>query len=189
MEPAQQLPTNDSPGMAKVPFVAKFLATGFYSGYVPFASGTAGSLVGILIYLIPGVERGDILSALIVLGFLAGVFASAKVAAAVGNRLTTSAKMTKDLLQGGNHETPDPSIVVIDEIVGMWISLLFLPKSMWVIVAAFVLFRIFDIVKPPPARQLERIPNGWGIMLDDVLAGVYANICCRGILFLFPHLI
>ena len=188
MEPAQQSPASDAPAAIRASFAAKFLATGFYSGYVPVASGTAGTLVGILIYLIPGVERTGILITLIVCGFFAGVFASASVAAAVGHRLSASAKKAKELFQPGAHQTPDPSIVVIDEIVGVWISLLFLPKSVWVIIAAFALFRAFDIWKPPPARQLERIPNGWGIMLDDLVAGVYADVYCHGILLLFPRI-
>ena len=70
----------------------------------------------------------------------------------------------------------DPSIVVIDEIVGMWITLLFLPKSFMISLIAFILFRAHDIVKIPPARQLESLRNGFGIMLDDVVAGAYANL-------------
>ncbi len=76
----------------------------------------------------------------------------------------------------------DPSIVVIDEVVGMWISLLFLPKTLLVATLAFLLFRAHDIVKIPPARQLEAVPNGFGIMLDDVVAGIYANISLRMVL-------
>jgi phosphatidylglycerophosphatase A len=86
------------------------------------------------------------------------------------------------MFQGGAHATADPSIVVIDEIVGVWIALWMLPYSFVVIALAFVAFRAFDIVKPPPARQLERIPNGWGIMLDDVAAGLYANLAVRAVL-------
>ena len=74
----------------------------------------------------------------------------------------------------------------IDEIVGMWISLLFLPKTFFVILLAFIFFRLFDILKPPPARQLEPLPNGWGIMLDDVMAGIYANLAVRLVLLVFP---
>ena len=70
----------------------------------------------------------------------------------------------------------DPQIVVIDEIVGMWVSLLFLPKTVWISILAFIFFRVYDTVKPPPARRCEEFKNGWGIMLDDVAAGVYANL-------------
>jgi phosphatidylglycerophosphatase A len=160
-------------------FLTRLIATGLFSGYIPWASGTFGSIVGVLLYLIPGVERTGILIILIVAGFVAGVITSAKVALVDGHRLTKTAEFAKATFQPGAHDVPDPSIVVIDEIVGMWITLLFLPVSIPTVVVAFFAFRGFDIIKPPPARQLEKIPNGWGIMLDDVVAGIYANIATR----------
>jgi len=160
----------------RLPFFSELVATGFYSGYIPGASGTIGSLVGLLIYLIPGTESLLSMSLMIILGFFTGVFTSAKVAAIRGHELTQSAAFAKEKFQPDKHSTPDPSIVVIDEIVGMWIALLLLPKTIVAVAIAFVAFRIFDIVKPPPAAQLERLPNGWGIMLDDVIAGIYANV-------------
>jgi len=77
---------------------------------------------------------------------------------------------------------------VIDEIVGMWISLLLLPKTVWMVLLSFLFFRAFDIFKPPPARRLERYRHGWGIMLDDVAAAVYANAAARLVLLLFPRI-
>ena len=71
---------------------------------------------------------------------------------------------------------PDPGPVVIDEFVGYLVSVAFLPHSIWIAVAGFFLFRALDIVKPPPARRLERLPGGWGIVLDDVAAGVYCQL-------------
>jgi phosphatidylglycerophosphatase A len=71
-------------------------------------------------------------------------------------------------------ERPDPGHVVIDEVAGQWIALIFSRVNLSHLLAGFLLFRLFDIVKPWPARQLERLPGGWGIMLDDVAAGVYA---------------
>jgi phosphatidylglycerophosphatase A len=147
-----------------IPFIHKFFATGFYSGFSPIVPGTAGSLVGLLIYLIPGVENTYTLGALSIIFFFIGVY--------------TSSSLEKQLGE-------DPSIVVIDEIVGMWISLFFLPKIPVIYIGAFVLFRIFDIIKPSPARQVERYKNGWGIMLDDVFAGIYANIVIQIILLIF----
>ena len=70
----------------------------------------------------------------------------------------------------------DPSIVTIDEVLGIWISLLLLQKSFIIITAAFFLFRAFDIFKPWPARVFDRKQGGWNIMLDDVVAGLYTNI-------------
>lgn len=70
----------------------------------------------------------------------------------------------------------DPGFVVIDEVAGQWITLLFAPVAWKTLLAGFILFRGFDIVKPPPVRQLERLPSGSGIVLDDVAAGVYALV-------------
>jgi phosphatidylglycerophosphatase A len=80
----------------------------------------------------------------------------------------------------------DPGVVVVDEIVGMWVSLLFLPLTPFTALSAFLLFRGMDIVKPYPARQLERLPGGWGIMADDVMAGIYANLLLRLALQVWP---
>jgi phosphatidylglycerophosphatase A len=176
-----------------IPFFTNLVATGLFSGYIPWASGTFGTLVGILIYILPGVEDPAVLSTMIVLGFFVGVWASGRVASIVGHKLTRSAELAKSTFQPGEHEAADPSIVVIDEIVGMWIALLFVPKSAVAIVIAFFAFRAFDILKPPPAQQFERIPSGWGIMLDDVVAGIYANIavqlCLWMIRLYFPFLL
>ncbi|HWD87301.1 MAG TPA: phosphatidylglycerophosphatase A [Mucilaginibacter sp.] len=77
----------------------------------------------------------------------------------------------------------DPAKVVIDEVAGMWISLLFLPVCWQYTLAGLILFRIFDIVKPLYIRKMENLRGGWGIMFDDVLAGVYANILLQTALF------
>jgi len=76
----------------------------------------------------------------------------------------------------------DPSPVVIDEIAGMWLSVLALPRSFWVLLAAFLLFRLFDIAKPFPIRQSEKLSGGLGIMLDDLIAGVYTLAVLWGLL-------
>jgi phosphatidylglycerophosphatase A len=179
--------TNDSahagrsePSPSGIPFFAKFIATGFFSGYSPWASGTVGTLVGLLIYLIPGFESPFVLVPLIMIGFFAGVFSSARVARVVGHQLTQSAERAKAAFQPESHAQADPSIVVIDEIVGMWITLLFHPKTIPVMIIGFFAFRAMDIIKPQPARAMEQIPNGWGIMLDDVVAAVYANLLTWG---------
>ena len=180
-------------GTRSIPFFTKLIATGFFSGYIPWASGTFGTLVGILLYLLPGIENPVVLSIIVVVGFVAGVVTSARVADVVGHKLTKSAELAKETFQPGKHKVPDPSIVVIDEIVGIWITLLFVPKVVVAISIAFVAFRAFDILKPPPTQQLENIPNGWGIMLDDVIAGVYANIAVHISLWIirsyFPFLL
>lgn len=77
----------------------------------------------------------------------------------------------------------DPSEVVIDEVAGQFIALLFAPLSWKYVLVAFILFRVFDIFKPPPVRQLEQLPSGLGIMMDDVAAGLYALIILRVVHF------
>jgi phosphatidylglycerophosphatase A len=76
----------------------------------------------------------------------------------------------------------DPGAAVVDEVVGMWLALLFLPFTPATALAAFLLFRVLDVFKPWPARQFEALPGGWGIMTDDVMAGVYANLLLRAAL-------
>jgi phosphatidylglycerophosphatase A len=151
--------------VGQVPFPARFIATGLFSGYSPVAPGTAGSLVGLAFYLIPGFDSPGVLASASVVIFFTGVLAAAQMERALGD---------------------DPPVVVIDEVVGMWISLLFLPKTVPLACLAFLFFRGFDIVKPPPARWLEQYGNGWGIMLDDVAAAVYANAAVRLMMLLLP---
>lgn len=132
------------------------VATALWSGYFPVAPGTVGSAVGLALFW-PLARLGPLVQAAAVAAlFAAGVVASARVARGVG--------------------LEDPGIVVVDEVLGMWTSLLFLPFTPLTAVAGFVLFRVLDVVKPWPARQLEDLPGGWGIMSDDLMAGIYANL-------------
>ncbi len=134
-------------------FFHYLIATGLGSGYSPLAPGTAGSILAVVIvYLLAPIGLWIFGSALLLL-FLLGVW--------------SGTQLEKD-------HGEDPSLVVIDEIVGMGISLLFLPKSWPLFLVAFLLFRLFDIFKPFPINNLQDIHGGWGIMLDDVLAGIYA---------------
>jgi len=134
--------------------VSRFLATGFGVGYLPLVPGTWGSLLGLLLtwFFVP-VSLWSILIWVLVL--------------IIGAVVSTTAE--KDL---GHDARP----IVIDEIMGMGLALLLAPKRIVYYVIAFVLFRLFDIVKPFPARQAERLPGGWGVMVDDLVAGVYANM-------------
>ena len=150
---------------APVPFFVRLIATGLFSGYSPVVPGTAGTLVGLALYAIPGMESTASLCLATAGLFAIGTWASAKMERVFGE---------------------DPSIVVVDEVVGMWISLILLPKTLRIALLAFFFFRFYDIIKPPPARQAERLRNGWGIMVDDVVAGVYANLTVRVLVLLFP---
>jgi phosphatidylglycerophosphatase A len=138
---------------------AQLLATGFGAGYSPIAPGTAGTLVGLLLFW--PLHNASIL---VQIAATLAMFVLAVVSADI------TAKRTG---------LKDPSLVVVDEIIGMWISLLFLPWTPPVLVAAFVLFRAMDVLKPPPARGFESLPGGWGIVMDDVMAGIYANLIAQ----------
>jgi phosphatidylglycerophosphatase A len=181
---ASDQPGEPGPAPARLTFLTRLIATGLFVGYVPWASGTFGSLLGCAVAFVPAFEHLYVSLPLIVIGFLAGVLTSAKVAAVEGHRLTRTAAATKAIFQHQPHKEPDPSIVVIDEVVGQWISFFLLPLNLTTVAAAFVLFRAFDVLKPPPARQVENVGHGWGIMLDDVVAGIYANIGTRLFLLL-----
>lgn len=139
--------------------VPALIATGFGSGYTPVAPGTAGSAVGLLLWW-PLSSLPPLVQAIaIALVSLVGVFAATHVARAVGLK--------------------DPGIVVVDEVVGMWLSLLALPFTPITAVVGFLLFRALDVWKPFPARRLEMLPDGWGIVADDLMVGLYANVVIR----------
>ena len=141
-----------------------FFATGAYLGYMPIAPGTFGSLPGLLICLgMTGIRLGyAILFALVLTG----------VAMVI-------AQQAKDLI-GGN----DPSCIVIDEIAGMTITLLGIPLTPFSLILGFLVFRALDILKPFPIRYLDQtVPGGAGIVLDDVMAGVYGNLLIRIVLW------
>ena len=78
----------------------------------------------------------------------------------------------------------DPGQVVIDEGVGFLFTVVLLPTGIWTVIIAFFVFRVLDIIKPPPARQLEALPGGWGIVVDDVIAGIYGNLFIRLLYYL-----
>lgn len=161
------VPPNPNEGQA-APAIARFIATAGGAGYSPAVPGTAGSLVGLVIYLLLPMSSPAVLGAVVLVTLFAGTWASSLMERAHGD---------------------DPPIVVIDEVVGMWISLLFLPKNLLLAGMAFIFFRVYDIIKPPPARRAEKLTHGWGIMVDDVVAGVYANLTIRLLATLIPSLI
>jgi phosphatidylglycerophosphatase A len=180
--PPSEVPTNDRRADA-APILSRIVATAFFTGYIPWASGTFGSLAGLLVLLIPGAEQPIAMAMMLFIAIATGVPAAGAVARAEGNRLSRVAAVTKKAFQPGDHGAPDPSIVVIDEVVGMWITLFLVPKTIPAYLLGFLLFRAMDIVKPQPARAVERIPDGWGIMLDDIVAGLYANLALRVLLW------
>lgn len=140
------------------------LAFGFGSGLSPKAPGTVGTIAALPFYLLL-VQFGWIAYTVITLAVLAGgIYLCDRVA----------------------HEMDikDPSGIVLDEFVGVWIALFYLPQSVGWILAGFVLFRVFDIAKPWPVSWLDRhVPGGAGIMLDDVAAGIYALLVIQAAVF------
>ena len=153
--------------------LAVFLATAGYSGYFPIAPGTVGSAVGLLVYGVvrwtqaPGVLTMPALEALLILClFSAGVWAGT----------------TAERYFGGI----DPGPIVLDEVVGMLITLAFIPVGLSGALTGFVLFRIFDVIKPFPARRFEALHGGLGVMADDAMAAISANVSLRLVMALFP---
>jgi phosphatidylglycerophosphatase A len=135
------------------------IATWFGCGYAPKAPGTAGSLAGLLIAIAlgnAGYGRGALLVATAII-LAPGIWSASVVARETGRT--------------------DPQIVVVDEVIGQWITLAGATAFNWrTYLAAFALFRLLDVWKPAPARQLERLPGGWGIVADDVTAGLYGAL-------------
>jgi phosphatidylglycerophosphatase A len=145
---------------------ARLLATGIGSGHAPVAPGTAGSAVGLLMFWpLASLPLAAQLAAGVAV-FVLGALAATRVARGTGKK--------------------DPGLVVVDEVVGMWVTLVGLPFGVVTAAAGFVLFRIMDVAKPWPARDLERLPGGWGIMADDVAAGIYAHLLLRVVLLVWP---
>ena len=147
--------------------LAVFIATAGYTGYFPIAPGTVGSAVGLVVYLLVWWAQSPVVEvALIVALFVAGVWAGT----------------TAERYFGG----VDPGPIVLDEVVGMLITLAFIPVGWSGAIAGFVLFRIFDVIKPFPANRLEALHGGLGVMADDAMAAVYANISLRLLMWWAP---
>lgn len=142
--------------------VAFVFATGFGSGYSPIAPGTAGSAVGLIfVWAMSTLSLAGQIAAILVVTVLAMVAADI-VAKSVGLK--------------------DPGIIVADEIAGMMVTMVALPFTLTSVVLGFVLFRVMDVVKPPPARQFENFKGGVGVVADDLMAGIYAHLVLRGLL-------
>ena len=158
---------NANPSNARLTGLAVWIATAGGVGRAPVAPGTWGSLLGIPlacgIALLPGVWlQAGVLIALAVAGV--------PICALAVKRL------------GGPK---DPSCIVLDEVVGMAATLFLIDTTRPLpLLAGFLLFRLFDILKPSPVRDVEALPHGWGIMADDLVAALYANISLRLVLWL-----
>lgn len=142
-----------------------FLATGFYSGYAPKAPGTAGSLVALLPFLLLQQLSNWLYVVIVLTAILVGIYVCQKA---------------DDLLQ-----THDNKAIVWDEFCGLWITLFMVPQGWHWLLIGFVLFRFFDIIKPFPISWLDKqVSGGLGVMLDDVVAGLFALSCIQLAVFL-----
>ena len=132
-----------------------FVATGAWSGLIPWTPGTFGTIPAWLIafFLIEGSIVGMVIAA--VLSLFVSVWAAGEAETLFGH---------------------DARKIVIDEWAGMFVALIFVPFTITNYLVAFVAFRFFDVVKLPPASQWEKLPRGWGVTMDDIAAGVHANI-------------
>jgi phosphatidylglycerophosphatase A len=142
----------------KIDLFSVIFSSGFFTGFAPAASGTVGSAFALLFYLIPGFINPFVSIPAIIICFFLGIFTSNNMIKRYGD---------------------DPSVVVIDEIIGMWITVSiagFVHFGYPTIIIGFFMFRLFDIVKLYPASYFDRLKNGFGIMMDDVIAGIYGGI-------------
>ncbi len=166
---SDDLMSNTTPGK-EFNIIWKSIVTVGGLGYSPIAPGTAGALGALLpaILILKFSGNPDLwLILMVVLTTILGI---------IGSNIAEK--------EWGK----DPSKIVIDEAAGMWISLLFTGTSWFTIISGFVLFRFFDIFKPLGIRKAESIPGGTGVMVDDILAGVYANLVLQGLLYFVPEL-
>lgn len=149
--------------------LAVFLATAGYAGLFPVAPGTVGAAIGVLLFIpirslaVPAVEIGAAAAL-----YLAGIWAAREAERHYGRT--------------------DPGYIVLDEVAGMLVTLMLVPVSWAGVLVAFLVFRVYDIIKPLGARQCERLHGGFGVMTDDLVAGAYGNLTMRLLIWLLPAL-
>lgn len=143
----------------------KLIASGLYSGYSPTVPGTTGTLPALALawFLVGQNDTAMIITALIMTGL--SVWFASEAEALFGH---------------------DAKKIVIDEWAGMFIALLFLPYTWQCYLLAFVAFRLFDVLKILGAAQAEKLPRGWGVTADDVVAGIQANLFSQAVIYFFP---
>lgn len=142
--------------------VTLLLSTGLYSGYSPFAPGTAGTVVGVLLYLFIIQFNPVYYIILIIALFFIGVRVSSEAEKIFGKK--------------------DHGAIVIDEVEGFLIAMFLLPKTIFFIISGFLLFRLLDIIKP--FSRLQQIEGGLGVMIDDIIAAIFTNVLLQLIRFL-----
>ncbi len=147
--------------------LAVFVCSFGYIGFFPVAPGTVGSAAGVAVYLAARSVAVPYLDLIVIVAF-----------AVAGTILTRPCEEELRCI--------DPGPIVIDEVMGMLITLFMIPVGWGGILLGFLLFRALDVLKPFPARQLERLHGGFGVMADDAMAAMYAHILLRGAYYLVP---
>lgn len=164
---------NNYKKLGVAPRFHEVLSTGFYTGLVPFAPGTVAAFTGLLLWYVIYLFLPPLWVTIVTLFLIVSV--------------TIVGAWTSDVME--KYWGPDPRAVVIDEYVGCWIPLLVAPCGKWtwlIALLGFGLFRLIDIFKPLGCRKVEnKFPGGWGVMLDDVLAGFYALVIVLAVKWAF----
>ena len=138
----------------------KLISSVFFIGYSPYAPGTVGTLAGLGLYwILSRYCSSELYFLILALLFITGILIGKKAEEA--------------------FEKKDCRKFVLDEVFGILIALAMVPFGLFYIITGFILFRIFDILKPFPAKSLEKLPYGWGVMLDDAAAGIYTNLALQ----------
>lgn len=151
--------------------VCNYVATLFGVGHIPLMPGTFGTIVAVAVYIIlPEALFYDLDwlpytgLALLMLSLI-GVFVSSQAEKSYG------------------HDAP---VIVIDEFTGYFMAVMLLPRTLWMVIYSFVLFRVFDIGKPFPVNRSQNLPGGWGVMADDLLAGIGTNFLLQILIRIYP---
>jgi phosphatidylglycerophosphatase A len=144
-----------------------FIATCGYIGYVPLAPGTFGSLVGLgVFYALRSTGSSAVELGAIVILFIIGIWSGTEAEHHLGG--------------------VDPGPVVLDEVVGMLITLALIPVNLTGAIVGFIVFRVLDVFKPWPSARLEALPGGLGVMADDGMAAIYGNLVMKGLILIAP---
>ena len=147
--------------------IGLFIATFGYLGFVQIAPGTFGSAAGLAVYVaVRGTGSAAVELSVIGLLFAIGIWAASAAEQCLGGT--------------------DPGPVVLDEVVGMLMTLALIPVNLTGAIVGFLIFRVLDVVKPWPAGRFERLPGGLGVMADDGMAALYGNLLMHGLIWLWP---
>ena len=153
--------------------ISILISTIFGIGYFPKAPGTAGSIFAAIIYFfLPNYWFANTIKSIILLLCILGLSIISVYFISIAEKIL-------------GH---DNKKIIIDEFWGYFITILFLPKGIILAVSGLFFFRIFDIFKPEPVNVLQKLPKGWGVIADDLMAGIYGNICLQIINLIFPNL-